>query len=109
MQYRHSVAGRVSAKLPRVRTQVAASYKWLSGTVVSRQDLFGEAAEGLDPNLSLSIRQPLPSFGTGGRWEAVDDFRNLLAQGYVPLDGQEGQIVLMPVLRSFRGGVSVQF
>ena len=109
MRYRHSIAGRVSGKIPRVRTQFAASYKWLSGTVVSRQDLFGEAAEGLDPNLSLSIRQPLPSFGTSGRWEALADFRNLLAQGYVPLNGQEGQVILMPVMRSFRGGVSFQF
>jgi hypothetical protein len=109
IRYRHSVAGRVSGKIPRVRTQFAASYKWLNGTAVSRQDLFGEAAEGLDPNLSLSLRQPLPSFGTGGHWEALADFRNLLAQGYVPLNGQQGQVVLTPVMRSFRGGVSFQF
>jgi len=111
MRYRHSVAARVSGKVPRAGTQIAASYKWIDGTVVSRQDLFGEAAFGLDPNLSLAIRQPLPSFGSNGRrhWEAVADFRNLLAQGYVAVNSQGSQMVLVPVLRSFRGGVSFQF
>jgi hypothetical protein len=106
---RHSVAVRVSGKVPRAKTQIAASYKFIDGTVVSRQDLFGEAALGLDPNLSLAIQQPLPSFGSVGRhWEAIADFRNLLAQGYVPVNNQ-GQVVLIPVLRSFRGGVNFQF
>ena len=111
MRYRHSVAARVSGKVPRTGTQIAASYKWIDGTVVSRQDLFGEAAFGLDPNLSLAIRQPLPPFNSNGsrHWEAVADFRNLLAQGYVPVSSQGGQMVLVPVLRSFRGGVSFQF
>jgi Carboxypeptidase regulatory-like domain len=109
MRYRHSVAARVAGKVPHAGTQIAASYKWIDGTVVSRQDLFGEAAFGLDPNLSLAIRQPLPSFGGSRHWEAVADFRNLLAQGYVPVNSQGGQLVLVPVLRSFRGGVSFQF
>jgi hypothetical protein len=107
--YRHSVAARLSGRVPRTKTEVAASYKWLDGPAVSRQDLFGEAEFGLDPNLSLVIEQPLPSFGAVGRhWEAIADFRNLLAQGYVPVNAQ-GQIVLIPVLRSFRGGVNFQF
>ena len=111
MRYRHSMAARVSGKVPRARTEIAASYKWIDGTVASRQDLFGEAAFGLDPNLSLAIRQPLPSFGSIGQrhWEAVADFRNILAQGYVPVNSLGGQMVLVPVLRSFRGGVSFQF
>ena len=110
-RYRHSVAARVSGKVPHTKTQIAASYKWIDGTVVSRQDLFGEADFGLDPNLSVAIRQPLPSFCSLGhcRWEMVADFRNLLAQGYVPVTSQEGQMVLVPVVRSFRGGVSFQF
>jgi hypothetical protein len=104
MRYRHSVAARVAGKVPHTGTQIAASYKWIDGTVVSRQDLFGEAAFGVDPNLSLTIRQPLPR-----HWEAVADFRNLLAQGYVPVDSEGGRMLLVPVERSFRGGVSFQF
>ena len=111
MRYRHSVAGRVSGKVPHTKTQIAASYKWIDGTVVSRQDLFGEADFGMDPNLSFQIRQPLPSFCSIGHchWEMVADFRNLLAQGYVSVNSQSGQMVLAPVVRSFRGGVSFQF
>ena len=103
----HSLAARVSGKIPRSGTQFSASYKWISGTTLSRVDQFGEAAYQMDPNLHLSIRQPLP--GLSGRWEALADFSNLLAQGYVSVNGQDSRIMLVPILRSFRGGVSFQF
>jgi hypothetical protein len=102
-----SLAGRVSGKIPRAGTQFAASYKWVSGATLSRMDEFGETAYQIDSNLHLSIRQPLP--GLSGRWEAMVDFSNLLAQGYVPVSGRDSGIMLVPVLRSFRGGVSFQF
>jgi carboxypeptidase family protein len=103
----HSVAARVSSKIPRSRTQVTASYKWVSGTALSRMDQFGEAAYQMDPYMHLSVRQPLP--GLNGHWEALADFSNLLAQGYVTVNGQDSRMMLVPVLRSFRGGVSFQF
>jgi Carboxypeptidase regulatory-like domain len=103
----HSLAARVTGKIPRSKTQVSASYKWISGTALSRMDQFGEAAYQMDPNLHLSIRQPLP--GLNGRWEALADFSNLLAQGYVTVNGQDSRMILSPNLRSFRGGVSFQF
>jgi hypothetical protein len=109
MRYRHSVAGRVSGKIPRAGTEFTASYKWLSGTIVSRQDLFGEAALGVDPYFSVTIRQPLPSFHTSGHWEALVDVRNLMAQGSLAADSAQGGVILVPVERSFRGGVSFQF
>ena len=102
-----SIAARISGKLPRAGTQFAASYKWIAGTTLSRMDAFGEAQTQIDPNLHLSIRQPLP--GLNRRWEALADFSNLLAQGYVPVSGQDSRMVLVPVLRAFRGGVSFQF
>ena len=103
----HSVAARVSGKIQQTGTEFAASYKWISGTALSRMDQFGEAAYQLDPNLHLSIRQPLP--GLNGRWMALADFSNLLAEGYVTVNGQDSRIMLAPILRSFRGGVSFQF
>jgi hypothetical protein len=103
----HSLAGRISTKIPITGTQVVASYKWISGTTLSRLDAFGEAAYQVDPNLSFSIRQPLP--GLNGKWEALADFSNLLAQGYVTVNGQDSRMVFVPILRSFRGGVSFQF
>ena len=76
---------------------------------MTRQDLYSESAMAIDPNLSLSIRQPLPSFMMAGHWEALADFRNMLSQGYVSLEGLDGRMLIMPVERSFRGGVSFQF
>jgi len=103
----HSIAARVAGTIPRAGTQFSASYKWVSETALTRMDAFGEAAYQIDPNLHLSIRQPLP--GMNGKWEALADFSNLLAQGYVSVNGQESRVTLVPVLRSFRGGVSFQF
>jgi hypothetical protein len=103
----HSVAARISGKIRQSDTQFSASYKWVSGTALSRMDRFGEAAYQMDPYLHLSIRQPLPGFNR--RWEAMADFSNLLAEGYVTVNGQESRMTLVPVLRSFRGGVSFQF
>ena len=94
-------------KFPARSTQFSASYKWINGTALSRLDAFGEAAYQIDPNLHLSIRQPLPGFS--GRWEALADFSNLLAQGYVTVNGQDSRMHFVPILRSFRGGVSFQF
>ncbi len=108
-RYRHSLAARFSGRIPKACTRVAASYKWVSGPVVSRHDIFGEEGYQLNPYLSFSVRQPLPSFFNSGKWEAQADFRNLLAQGYVPVNGRDGWTVLVPAFRSFRGGVSFQF
>jgi hypothetical protein len=103
----HSLAARISGKIPQSGTEFSASYKWVSGVALSRMDQFGEASYQIDPNLHLSIRQPLP--GLNGRWEALADFSNLLAQGYVSVNGQDSRMMLVPILRSFRGGVSFQF
>jgi len=108
-RYVHSVAARLAGKMPKSKTQFAASYKWINGTIVTRQDLYSEAAMGIDPNLSLSIRQPLPAFLMAGHWEALADFRNMLSQGYASLETLDGRMLVMPVERSFRGGVSFQF
>ena len=108
-RYRNSLAARVAGKVPKSKTQFAASYKWIDGAVVTRQDLYSESAMAIDPNLTLSIRQPLPSFLASGHWEALADFRNMLSQGYVSLEGPNGGMLVMPVERSFRGGVSFQF
>ena len=107
----HSVAGRFSGTLPRGGTQFSASYKWIYGQVVGRQDLFGESALGVDPYLSFTVRQPLPAFRHfgAGHWEAMASVRNVLAQGYVAANSLEGAMILMPVERSFQGGLSFQF
>jgi hypothetical protein len=105
---RHSFGASVSAKVPRVGTKVNAGYKWVNGVTVSRVDSYGESLFQFDPYLHLSVRQPLPKF-TLGRWEAIADCDNLLAQGSVSMASRDGHLVLLPAFRTFRGGLSVQF
>jgi hypothetical protein len=63
------------------------------------------------PGLNVLVRQPLPRFGgLPWRMEATADLRNMLAQGYVPLNAADGQkILLVETPRSFRGGLSFIF
>ncbi len=105
---RHSLAASVSARVPRVGTKVNAGYKWVNGVTVSRVDAYGESLFQFDPYLHLSVRQPLPRFSLG-RWEAIADCDNLLAQGSVSATSRDGHVVLLPAFRTFRGGLSVQF
>lgn len=105
---RHSFGAGVSTKVPRLHTRVDAAYKWVSGMAVSRVDSFGESLYQMDPYLHLSLRQPLPKFALG-RWEAVANCDNLLAQGYVSTNSRDGHVVLVPAFRTFRGGLSLQF
>jgi hypothetical protein len=105
---RHSLGAGVSAKVPRIHTKVQAGYKWVNGVTVSRMDSYGESLFHLDPYLHLSLRQPLPKFALG-RWEAIADCDNLLAQGYVSTNSRDGRVVLVPAFRTFRGGLSLQF
>jgi hypothetical protein len=105
---RHSWGAGVTTKVPRLGTKLDIGYKWISGVTVSRVDGYGESLYDLDPYLHVGFRQPLPKFAIG-RWEAIADCDNLLAQGYVSTISRDGHVVLVPAFRTFRGGLSVQF
>jgi len=107
-RYFNSLGANVSARLPRTRTRLLAGYKWIGGPAVSRLDGYGDSLYELDPYFSFRVRQPLPRFGPG-RWEAMAECENLFAQGYLAVASRDGNFVLVPALRSFRGGVSLQF
>jgi hypothetical protein len=108
---RHTAAAKFSGKLPGTRTQFITSYRWISGEALTPVDMFNDSAGQSDPYLNIYLRQPIP--GTGflpGHMDAVIDVRNLLAQGYVPLLGQDGHTVyLVQSARSIRGGVAFSF
>lgn len=108
MVARQSVGLNVSTKVPRAGGRVTVGYKWISGPAVTRVDSYGESLYQMDPFLHVSLRQQLPKFGPG-RWEAIADCDNLLAQGYVTMNTRDGQVVLVPAFRTFRGGLSLQF
>jgi hypothetical protein len=103
-----SMGVNVTAKVPHLGTKVEAGYKWVGGVTVSRLDSYGESLFQMDPYLHVGIRQTLPKFAPG-RWQAIADCDNILAQGYVSLTTQDGRAMLVPAFRTFRGGLSVQF
>lgn len=107
-RYRQSVAGRVSAKIPRLDAKISAGYKWINGPAVSLQDAYGESLYHVDPYLSVEIRQPLPS-AFPCHMEVRADIGNLLAQGYMQVATRDGYVVLVPSYRYVRGGLSLQF
>lgn len=107
---RHAVAAKFSGAIPRTHTRWIASYRWVNGAALTPVDMFNSSPGQADPFLNLFIRQPLPTLGFLPHMEALIDLRNLLAQGYVPVVGQDGQTVyLVQAARSVRGGVAFSF
>jgi hypothetical protein len=108
---RHTAAAKFSGTLPGTKTRWITSYRWISGQALTPVDMFNESAGQSDPYLNIFLRQPIP--GTGFlpcHMDAVVDVRNLLAQGYVPVMGQDGRTVyLVQSSRTVRGGVAFTF
>jgi Carboxypeptidase regulatory-like domain len=109
--WRHTAALKLNGFVPRSHTKWIASYRWTSGQTLVPVDLFNASAGQADPYFNIFIRQPLPHFrGMPGGMEAIIDVRNLLAQGYVPVMGPDGQTVyLVQSARSVRGGLAFTF
>jgi hypothetical protein len=107
-QRRHAVAAKLSGTAARTHTNWIASYRWVNGRALTPVDMFNASPGQSDPYLNFFIRQPIPAMG--GHMEAIVDLRNLLAQGYLPVLGQDGQTVyLVQSARSVRGGVAFTF
>jgi hypothetical protein len=110
-QRRQALAVKLRGTVPRSHTSWIASYRWVNGSALTPVDMFNASPGQSDPFLNLFIRQPIPTMGfLPAHMEALIDLRNLLAQGYVPVIGQDGQTVyLVQSARSVRGGLSISF
>jgi hypothetical protein len=105
------VMGRISGTLPLSGTKFVSSYQWTDyrsltpGHVYLVQKIYPEAG------LNVRIRQPIPQFGgLPGRLEASAEFRNMLAQGYLPISTSDNRpLILTNSPRAVRGGVSFIF
>jgi hypothetical protein len=109
---RHAATARIDATAPWTGTRLIASYQatpddgWSApGRLYSTQSLRAL------PGLNIYVRQPIPGPAIlPWRMELTADFRNMLAEGYLPLNtGSEQTVLLVPVPRSFRGGLSFIF
>jgi hypothetical protein len=110
MEHRHAAAVKLAGGVPHGNTHWIASYKWTSGSALTPVDMFNASPGESDPYLNIFIRQPLPTSFLPGHMEALLDLRNLLAQGYLPVLGQDGQtLYLVQSARSIRGGLAFTF
>lgn len=109
--YRSAVALKMAGSMARTKTQWLASYRWMNPGALTPVDLFNAGPGESDPYLNIFIRQPLPGAGfMPVKMEALVDLRNLLAQGYHPMVGPDGEtLYLVQAARSVRGGVAFVF
>jgi Carboxypeptidase regulatory-like domain len=108
---RQSVAGKIAGTVPKTKTRWMASYRWINGEALTPVDMFNASAGRAEPYLNLFFRQPFPGNGfLPNHVEAIVDLRNLLAQGYVPVLGNDGHTVyLVQSARAVSGGVAFTF
>ena len=111
VRYRHAVAGKLSGRAPKTKTRWSASYGWTAGRALTPVDMFNASAGETDPFLDFFVRQPIPGTGSlPGHMDVLVEVRNLLAQGYVPVFGQDGRTVyLVQSARAVRGGLAFSF
>ena len=108
---RHAVAAKLSGRAPRLKTRWIASYRWTNGRALTPVDWFDASPGQADPYLSIFLRQPVPQVAfLPANMEVLVDIRNLLAQGYVPVVGRDGQtLYLVQAARAVRGGLAFNF
>ncbi len=107
----NAVSARISGRAPKVGTLYAASYQWTDFRALTPGHLFLTNLSSPDPGFNISVRQslPAPPF-LSGRMEISAEMRNLLAQGYLPLQMQSGRrVMLIHTPRAVRGGVAFIF
>ena len=102
---------RAAGTLPRAGTRVTASYMLTDYRAALPAHRYMTQRHSPDLGVNVQLRQPIPSFGIwAGRVEAVAELRNLLQQGYLPLEGANGRrVVLLPSPRTVRGGLAFIF
>jgi hypothetical protein len=108
---RHVLSGKLSGTAPHTKTRWIASYGWTSGRALTPVDMFNASAGQADPFLNVFFKQPVPcGRSLAGHMDVVVEIRNLLAQGYVPVFGQDGRTVyLVQSARAVRGGLAFNF
>jgi hypothetical protein len=108
--HRQSVTARISAVSPWTGTHIIASYQWLAdaGWVTLGNQYTTQSIRQL-PGFNVYVRQPIPHV-LPWRVELTADLRNLLAEGYLPLESPSGEsLLLVQTPRSFRGGLNFIF
>jgi hypothetical protein len=99
-----------SATLPLSGTRVTTTYGLTDARAMMPDHVFLTQDVSESTGWNIRVRQPLPFFpGLGGRLEATAEMRNLLAQGYLPLEANGQKALLTNSPRAVRGGLAFIF
>ncbi len=108
---RQAVTALATATVPHAGTHFDASYQFMDDHDAMTAREYSTDANQTQAGLNFTVRQPIPSvFGLPFRMEADAELRNLLAEGYLPLAGGNGQrLYLVHNPRIVRGGLNFRF
>lgn len=107
---RNAVTTRASGTISKTGTHFIASYQWMNQGAVTTGHLYSTDPMRPEAGLNIYVRQPIPTFfSLPWRMEANADLRNLLAQGYLPLNYAGQRVLLVQTPRCVRGGLSFIF
>ncbi len=102
---------KISGTVPRAGTRLYSSYLWTDYRALTPFHT-SLTTQGLaETGLNIGVRQPIPGFlGMPGRLEINAEMRNMLEQGYVPVQTPTGRTMwLIPTPKQVRGGLSFIF
>ena len=108
---RREVTLRAGGRVKATGTRYVASYQYADLKAAVPMASYSTQPDRAEPGLNIAIRQPIPFLpGMQGHVEATAEMRNLLAQGYLPLELADGQqILIVNTPRVFRGGLAFTF
>jgi hypothetical protein len=108
---RPAVTVRASGTMRHVGTRFVTSYQWTDYRSAMPVPQYSTDSARPEPGFNVLVRQPIPSFpGMPWHMEASAEVRNLLAQGYLPINMAGGQqLLLVNTPRTFRGGLAFVF
>jgi hypothetical protein len=109
--HRNAVTLRASGTVRNIGTRFMASYQFTDYRSSMPAPSFATQSGRAEPGLNVMIRQPIPSIPwLPWRMEASAELRNMLAQGYLPVNMPNGsQMLLVNTPRSIRGGLAFVF
>ena len=101
---------RVTVTSPLAGTKLSSSYGWTDYTAMMPGHLYLTQKALPETGWNMFLRQPLPAIsGIPGRIELTGEMRNMLAQGYMPLQVGSRRVLLIQSPRAMRGGLSFIF
>ena len=109
--HRRALTLRAAGTVKQTGTRFVTSYQYSDLRASLPVASFSTQPDRAEPGLNIALRQPIPFIpGMAGRVEATAEMRNLLAQGYLPLQMADGrQLLIVNTPRVFRGGLAFVF